>query len=124
MLSHIMLYVDGRSKLANIDLISRKVDLHAELPTMSWREIAEICYIRSGRRFAHHSVKHIATSGPTPSLSVRRFQPWHLIPDPAECKLAGVRLHSEGWSIEDITPSGGSIPIERCFVRRRGLHPF
>jgi hypothetical protein len=35
------------------------VDLHAELPTMSWREIAEICSIRFGRKPSHHSVKHI-----------------------------------------------------------------
>src|SRR5262249_47635019 len=73
------------------------VDLHAELPTMSWREIAEICYIRYNRKPSHHSVKRIATSGPAPSLKARRYQPWHLIPDPAERKLAVVRLHSEGW---------------------------
>ncbi len=78
------------------------VDLHAELPTMSWREIAEVCYIRYGRRPDHKSVKHIATSGPPRSLQSRRYQPWHLIPDPAERKLAVVRLHSEGWSITSI----------------------
>src|SRR5215469_13005426 len=33
------------------------VDLHAELPSMSWREIAEICYIRTGRKPNHHSIK-------------------------------------------------------------------
>src|SRR5712692_8083544 len=60
------------------------VDLHAELPSMSWREIAEICYIQYGRRPAHHSVKHIATSFQVPSLQARRYQPWHQIPDPAE----------------------------------------
>ena len=26
------------------------VDLHTELPIMSWREIAEVCYIRYARR--------------------------------------------------------------------------
>src|SRR5260370_33844477 len=78
------------------------VDLHAEHPAMSWREIAEICYIRYGRRPAHHSVKHIATAGPPPSLQARRYQPWHLIPDPAERKLAVIRLHSEAWSITSI----------------------
>ncbi len=78
------------------------VDLHAEHPSMSWREIAEICYIRYGRRPAHHSVKHIATAGSPPSLQVRRYQPWHLIADPAERKLAVIRLHSEGWSITSI----------------------
>jgi putative transposase len=78
------------------------VDLHAQHPGMSWREIVEMCYIRHGRRPAHHSVKHIATAGPPPSLQVRRYQPWHLIADPAERKLAVIRLHSEGWSITSI----------------------
>src|SRR5579859_6434525 len=79
------------------------VDLHVEMPTMSWREIAEICYIQYGRRPDHKSVKHIATSLPTkPSLSARRYQPWHQIPDPAERKLAAIRLHAQGWSITSI----------------------
>jgi transposase len=78
------------------------VDLHTELPTMSWREIAEVCYIRYGRRPDHKSVKHIATSHHLSSLQARRYQPWHLIPDPAERKLAVIRLHSEGWSVTSI----------------------
>ena len=78
------------------------VDLHSEHPTMAWREIAEICYIRYGRKPSHHSVKHIATSGPPPGRKARRYQPWHQIPDPAERKLAVVRLHSEGWSVTSI----------------------
>jgi putative transposase len=78
------------------------VDLHTELPTMSWREIAEVCYIRYGRRPDHKSVKHIATSSPPSSLQARRYQLWHQIPDPAERKLAVIRLHSEGWSVTSI----------------------
>ena len=78
------------------------VDLHFELPTRSWREIAEICYIRYGRRPDHKSVKHIATSSQKPSLRERRYQPWHLIADPAERKLAAIRLHADGWSITSI----------------------
>ncbi len=78
------------------------VELHAELPTMSWREIAEVCYIQYGRRPDHKSVKHIATSTPPSSRKERRYQPWHQIPDPAERKLAVIRLHSEGWSITSI----------------------
>ena len=78
------------------------LDLHADLPTMSWREIAEICFIRYDRKPSHHSIKHIATAGPPPSLATRRYQPWHLIADPAERKLAVVRLHSEGWSVTSI----------------------
>jgi len=78
------------------------VDLHIALPTMSWREIAEVCYIRYGRRPDHKSVKHIATSSPPSSLQAKRYQPWHQIPDPAERKLAVIRLHSEGWSVTSI----------------------
>src|SRR3989440_7499466 len=78
------------------------VDLYFELPTMSWREIAEVCYIQYGRRPDHKSVKHIATSHHLSSLQARRYQPWHLIPDPAERKLAVIRLHSEGWSVTSI----------------------
>jgi len=77
-------------------------DLHAELPTMSWREIAEVCYIRSGRKPSHNSVKQVIATGLPPSLTARRYQPWHLISDPAERKLAVIRLHSEGWSITSI----------------------
>ena len=78
------------------------VDLHFELPSMSWREIAEVCYIRYGRRPHHKHVKRIATSGSLPSLQARRYQTWHTIPDPAERKLAVIRLHSDGWSITSI----------------------
>ncbi|BCL84720.1 transposase [Ktedonobacteria bacterium brp13] len=78
------------------------IDLYFEHPAMSWREIAEICYIRYARRPDHKSVKHIATSGPPPTRKARRYQPWHEISDPAERKLAVVRLHSEGWSVTSI----------------------
>ncbi len=78
------------------------VDLHMELPTMSWREIAEVCSIRYGRRPDHKSVKHIATAMPPRSRKERCYQPWHQISDPAERKLAAIRLHAEGWSITSI----------------------
>ncbi len=78
------------------------VDLHAEAPFMSWREIAQVCFIQYDRRPHHKHVKRIATSGPPPSLQARRYQPWHQIPDPAERKLAAIRLHAEGWSITSI----------------------
>ncbi len=84
------------------DLRQLIVDLHAELPTMSWREIAEICYLRFGRKPSHHSVQRVLADGPPPSLTARRYQPWELIPDPAERRLAVVRLHAEGWSITSI----------------------
>ena len=35
------------SKTLSSEMRQLVVDVHAELPDMSWREIAEICYIRS-----------------------------------------------------------------------------
>src|SRR6266568_1199093 len=84
------------------DMRQLTVDLHAELPTMSWRERAAICYIRYGRKPSHHSVQRVIADGPPPSLKARRYQPWDAIPDPAERKLAVIRLHADGWSITSI----------------------
>jgi transposase len=84
------------------DLRQLIVDLHAELPTMSWREIAEICYLRFGRKPSHHSVQRVLADGPPSSLTAKRYQPWEMIPEPAERRLAVVRLHAEGWSITSI----------------------
>ena len=50
----------------------------------------------------YKAVKRIATTGPPPSLKERRYQPWHQISDPAERKLAAIRLHAEGWSVTSI----------------------
>src|SRR5712691_462097 len=59
-------------------------------------------YIRFGRRPDHKSVKHIATSAGLPTVQQRRYQSWHQMTDPAERKLAVIRLHSEGWSVTSI----------------------
>lgn len=78
------------------------VDLRAELPTMSLREIAEICVVRFDRKPSHHTVQFVLASGLAPSLPTRRYQPWSLIADPTERRLAVIRLHSEGWSVTSI----------------------
>jgi putative transposase len=78
------------------------VDLRVELPTMSFREIAEICEVRFDRRPSHNSVKLVLASGPPPSIAARRYQTWDQILEPAERRLAVVRLHAEGWSVASI----------------------
>ena len=78
------------------------VDLRVELPTMSFREIAEICEARFDRRPSHNSVKIVLASGPPPSITSRRYQTWDHTPEPAERRLAAIRLHSEGWSVASI----------------------
>jgi len=64
--------------------------------------MADICYIRTGRKPSHHSVQQVLATSPSSSLKARRYQPWEMIPDPAERRLAAIRLHAEGWSITSI----------------------
>src|SRR5258708_4809497 len=78
------------------------VDLRVELPTMSLREIAEICEVRFQRRPSHNSVKMVLASGPPPSIQMRRFPRFDDTPDPAQRRHTIVRLHAEGWSITSI----------------------
>jgi hypothetical protein len=51
---------------------------------MSWREIAEICSLRFGRKPSHHSVQRVLADGPPPSLTARRNPPWDMIPEPKD----------------------------------------
>ncbi len=79
-----------------LDMRQLIVDLRVELPTMSLREITEICEVRFNRHPSHNSVKMVLTSGPPPSINTRRYLIWDQIPDAAERRLAVVRLHAEG----------------------------
>jgi DNA-binding NarL/FixJ family response regulator len=78
------------------------VDLRVELPTMSLREIAEICEARFQRRPSHNAVKMVLASGPPPSIQMRRFPRFDDTPDPAQRRHNIVQLHAEGWSITSI----------------------
>lgn len=78
------------------------VDLKAEHPALSLGEIANVCYVRSGRRPSKHTVKRVLAEEPLPLRMVRRFEPYHETEDPKERRLAVVRLHSEGWAPRSI----------------------
>ena len=78
------------------------VDLCVELPTMSLREIAEICEARLKLRPSHNSVKMALASGPPPSIQMRRFPHFDDPPDSAQRRHNMVQLHAEGWSITSI----------------------
>lgn len=78
------------------------VDLRVELPTMSLREIAEICDVRCGRRPSHHSVQLVLASGPSPSLTTRRFPLFNDTAESAQRRHNIVQLHSDGWSVSSI----------------------
>jgi transposase len=78
------------------------VDLRAEVPEMSLREIAEVCHVRFSRRPSHLTVKKVLATGPAPSVTTRRYMPYHQIPDAVRRRLAIVRLHAEGWRVSTI----------------------
>ncbi len=81
------------------DEISRAIrTLKAEHPPLNLREIATICDIRFGRSVSHHTVKRVLAEGPVAPAATRRFPPYQRIADPAERRLAIIRLHSEGWN--------------------------
>ena len=48
------------------------VDLKAEYPDFSLREIADICFVQFERRPSHNTVKQVLADGPLPS----RTGPW------------------------------------------------
>jgi len=64
------------------------------MPSMSVREIAEICDTRFQRRPSHHSIKTVLASGPPPSVQMPRFPLWNSTPDPAQRRHNIVQLHA------------------------------
>ena len=91
------------------------VDLKAEHPALSLGEIANVCYIRSGRRPSKSTVKRVLREEPTPLRILRRFEPYHEIGDPKERRAAVVALHSEGWAPRSIA---GYLRAHRSTVYR------
>jgi hypothetical protein len=78
------------------------VDLKAEYAAFSLREIAQICYVRFGRRPSHHTIKQVLADGPAPSRQGRQFPRFAEISDPFQRRYAIVKLHAEGWTAATI----------------------
>ena len=84
------------------------LDLKAEHPPLRQHEIARIVAVRFDYPVSHHTVKRIVTAEVATEHKPRRFPPYHQIPDPAERRLAIIRLHSEGWTVTAIAAMGSS----------------
>ena len=89
------------------------VDLKAEYPPFSLNEIAKICYARFGRTPSRHTAKKVLQEEPLPLRLIRRYPPYHEIPEPRERRLAVVRLHAEGWTVKAIS---GYLKVNRDTV--------
>lgn len=70
------------------------MDLKAEYPDFSLREIATICYVQFDRRPSHSTVKQVLADGPPPSHTTRQYPYYADIPDPVERRLTVIRLHA------------------------------
>lgn len=89
------------------------VELKAEYPRFSLGEIATICYVRTGRRPGKHTVERVLAQEPVPLRMMRRFEPYHEIPEARERRRAVVALHAEGWTVKAIA---GYLKINRDTV--------
>src|SRR5579859_5603122 len=77
-------------------------ELKAEYPGLGLRELVGICAVRFGRRLSHHTVARVLAEAPLPTSATRRFAPYHQLPNATERRLAIIRLHVEGWSVQSI----------------------
>jgi putative transposase len=79
------------------------VDLKAEYPPFNLNEIANAVYVRFGRRPDHKTVRRVLEEEPVPLRFVRRFPPYHEIPERRDARTAVVALHADGWSAKAIS---------------------
>jgi len=78
------------------------LDLKREHPPLNTYEITTICWARFGQRPSSHTVRRLLAEQSPPPRTTRRFPPYHQIADPAERRLALIRLHIEGWNKRSI----------------------
>lgn len=102
---------DGRMLSPNVR--QAIVDVHAEYPALSLREIASICYARFNRRPSPRTIKMVLADGPKPQVTTRRYPPYAEIPDPIQRRKAILKLHFEGWNKKSIA---GYLQVSRPTV--------
>ena len=78
------------------------LNLKAEYPPMRPNEIGTICYVRTGQRPHHRTIKKVLEGQPTAIRMFGRFDAYHGIPDVIERRKAIVTLHAEGWNVKNI----------------------
>jgi transposase len=89
------------------------VDLKAEYSALNLNEMANIVYVRFGRRPDYRTVGRVLREEPWPLKMWRRFDPYHRVEEPRERRTAIVRLHAEGWTVKAIA---GYLKINRDTV--------
>lgn len=77
-------------------------ELKAEYAGFSLGELATICAVRFSRHVSHHTVARVLAETPLPLPGARRVSPYRQLPTATERRLAVVRLHVDGWSVQSI----------------------
>lgn len=72
-------------------------------------------YVRFGRRPDRKTMDRVLCDEPIPLRFVRRFPPYHEMPEGPERRLAVVALHTEGWSAKAIV---GYLGAHKSTVHR------
>jgi len=88
-------------------------ELKGEHPPLNPNEIPNVVYVRTGRKPDRKTVKRVLSEEPIPLRMVRRFAPYHEIPEPKERRRAVVALHAEGWTVKAIA---GYLKVNRDTV--------
>jgi transposase len=78
------------------------VELKAEYPPLSLREIGAICHSRFDRPVSHHTVKQVLASAPLPLHPPRRLSRYRDMPNPTQRRKVIVDLYLEGWRVTSI----------------------
>jgi putative transposase len=78
------------------------LDLKREHPPLNVNEIRTICWARFAHRPSSATVRRVLAETPPPPRAHRRLPPFHASADPAQRRLAIVRLHTEGWNKQSI----------------------
>ncbi len=97
-----LLAADAPSQRLPEDIRDALLTLKGEYLAFNPRGLAAIAAVRFGRRLSSHTVKRVLDTGPVPAAPPRRFLPYHQLPSGPERRLAIVRLHVEGLSVQSI----------------------
>ncbi len=96
------LFDSGKAKRQRLPPAMRRfiVELKAEHPRLNTSEMANIVYVRFGRRPDVRTIGRVLDEYPLPLKILKRFSPYHQTPEPKERRMAIVKLHAEGWSVK------------------------
>jgi len=98
------LFASPKAKRRGLEPTIRRmiVDLKAEHPALNDNEIANIVYVRTGRRLGDHTAARVLAEEVIPLKLSRLFEPYHQTEDDKERRGAVVALHLDGWSVKAI----------------------